>query len=145
MTAKSDAVASPSAASSQGDTADKAEEYVQGATAAAAPPGHAAPVSSSEMEKDVEDEASEPVYVLARIAGGDSARLLKPGSRVRLLGLGTSQPIMQFGANVYRGQYEDTIGTNIVLEHHEKRTSGSVDGDYGKDSPPLRVSFYCYC
>jgi len=79
------------------------------------------------MDDEYEDIVEESL-VLVEFAGntGDDALNQDNNVSMKILGVESEQPIIQMGKQLYRGEYQDTLGTELFFRE--------VEGDHTSDS-----------
>ncbi|PRP87345.1 general transcription factor 3C polypeptide 6 [Planoprotostelium fungivorum] len=67
---------------------------------------------------DIEDE-EESFYVLLELGEYENSEIMDTNKNFHVIGLDTPQPILQLDDKVFRGSYEETLGTLLIFEQTE--------------------------
>ncbi|TSK34825.1 General transcription factor 3C polypeptide 6 [Bagarius yarrelli] len=73
------------------------------------------------MEEEWEEEEQ---LVVAELSGLiDSDAFCKRGGMCKIMGISSEQPIVQVGRYVFAGEYEDALGTCVIFEDDQSKSS----------------------
>lgn len=82
--------------------------------------GSAAPSSSDEeCEYDYEDLPAHLVLFDVALPASQSRKLLQSSRNFSVVGLETSTPFLRVGNVTFMGQWEESVGTGIMLKNHK--------------------------
>lgn len=105
------------------------------------PSARSCPVDAMEVDEEEEEGESEWEYedteeLVTLDLGPESKRLLQMSHQFSITGLETNQPFMRLGNVIFKGQWDQILGTEIILR--DQRDAGqSSSSSFQRDIRPL--------